>query len=67
MSDNKNTCLSANIVLYNIPKSQIETVMKSVIVASCVKTPYIIDNSPNDKWRILEKERFAHLPERRAA
>lgn len=41
--------------------------MKSVIMASCVKTPYIIDNSPNDKRRILEKERFAHLPERRAA
>lgn len=48
--------LTASIVLYNTPKSQIETVMKSVVEVSCVKTLYIIDNSPNDKWRILEKE-----------
>ena len=48
--------LTASIVLYNTPHSQINAVMKSVIESSCVKILYIIDNSLNDKWRILEKE-----------
>ena len=48
--------LTASIVLYNNPRIQIDSVMKSVIDSYCVQTLYIIDNSPNDKWRILEKE-----------
>ena len=47
--------LSASIVLFNTPRAQIEAVLKSVFDSACVKTLYIIDNSPNDKWRILEK------------
>lgn len=48
--------LTASVVLFNTPRSQIETLFKSVAESNCVKTFYIIDNSPNDKWRILEKE-----------
>ena len=48
--------LTASIVLYNTPRAQIDAVMRSVCCSSSVQTLYIIDNSPNDKWRILEKE-----------
>ena len=48
--------LTASIVLYNTPRIQIGAVMKSVVDSNCVHILYIIDNSPNDKWRILEKE-----------
>ena len=48
--------LTASIVLYNTPRAQIDAVMQSVCCSSSVQTLYIIDNSPNDKWRILEKE-----------
>ena len=48
--------LTASVVLFNTPRSQIETLFKSVAESKCVKIFYIIDNSPNDKWRILEKE-----------
>ena len=48
--------LSASVVLFNTPRKQIETLFKSVLESDCVKIFYIIDNSPNDKWRILEKE-----------
>lgn len=47
--------LTASIVLYKTPKSQIESILKSVFDSRIVKTMFIIDNSPNDKWRILEK------------
>lgn len=47
--------LTASIVLFNTPRAQIETVVKSVADSGCVEQLYIIDNSPNDKWRILEK------------
>ena len=47
--------LTASIVLFNTPRLQIESVLKSVFDSACVETLYIIDNSPNDKWRILEK------------
>lgn len=47
--------LTASIVLFNTPRAQIEAVLKSVFDSACVETLYIIDNSPNDKWRILEK------------
>lgn len=47
--------LSASIVLFNTPRVQIESVLKSVFDSACVETLYVIDNSPNDKWRILEK------------
>ena len=48
--------LTASIVLYNTPRAQIDAVMQSVCCSSSVQTLYIIDNSPNGKWRILEKE-----------
>lgn len=48
--------LSASVVLFNTPRKQIEALFKSVLESGCVKIFYIIDNSPNDKWRILEKE-----------
>lgn len=51
MSDVK---LTASIVLYNTPRSQIDMVLKSVFESGCVETLYIIDNSPSDRWRILE-------------
>ena len=47
--------LTASIVLFNTPRVQIESVLKSVFDSACVETLYVIDNSPNDKWRILEK------------
>lgn len=48
--------LTASIVLFNTPRVQVESVMKSVVDSDCVEKLYIIDNSPNDRWRILEKE-----------
>ena len=48
--------LTVSIVLFTTPRIQINTVMKSLIDSLCVHILYIIDNSPNDKWRILEKE-----------
>lgn len=48
--------LSASIVLYKTPRNQIEAVLKSVLESKCVEILYIIDNSPDDRWRILEKE-----------
>ena len=51
MSDLK---ITASIVLFNTPRTQIDTVLKSVFESGCVEILYIIDNSPSDKWRILE-------------
>ena len=48
--------LTASIVLYNTPRSQVDAVMKSVEESGCVETLYVIDNSPNDRWRILERQ-----------
>lgn len=48
--------ITASVVLYNTPKGQIETLLKSVLESSCVEKFFVIDNSPNDRWRILEKE-----------
>ena len=48
--------LVASIVLFDTPQKQIDNVLKSVFASNCVDTLYVIDNSPNDKWRILEKE-----------
>ena len=48
--------LTASVVLFNTPRSQIESLFRSVIGSKCVEVFYIIDNSPNDKWRILEEE-----------
>lgn len=46
--------ITASIVLYNTPRSQIDMVLKSVFESRCVEILYIIDNSPSDRWRILE-------------
>lgn len=51
MSDVK---ITASIVLYNTPRSQIDSVLKFVFESGCVEILYIIDNSPSDRWRILE-------------
>ena len=47
--------LTASIVLYNTPRTQIESILKSVFDSASIQILYIIDNSPNDKWRILEE------------
>ena len=49
-----NLKLTASIVLYNTPRSQIDMVLKAVFESGCVEILYIIDNSPSDRWRILE-------------
>ena len=49
-----NLKLTASIVLYNTPRSQIDMVLKSVFESGCVEILCIIDNSPSDRWRILE-------------
>ena len=48
--------LTASVVLFNTPRHQIDSLFNSVLNAGCVKTFYIIDNSPSDRWRILERE-----------
>ncbi|MCM1321650.1 MAG: glycosyltransferase [Bacteroides sp.] len=48
--------ITASVVLYNTPKSQVDALLKSVLDSACVEKFFVIDNSPNDKWRILEKE-----------
>lgn len=48
--------LTASVVLYNTPRMQIDALFSSVANSCCVKTFFVIDNSPNDKWRVLEKE-----------
>ena len=58
------TMISASIVLYNTPKFQVEAVLKSVFDSKFIDKLYIVDNSPNDWWRCLEKEssiiRYVH-------
>lgn len=48
--------ISASIVLFNTSRIQIDTLLKSVYKSNCVDRIYIIDNSPSDKHRVLEKE-----------
>lgn len=56
--------ITASIVLYNTPKFQVETVLKSVFDSKCIEKLYVIDNSPNDWWRCIEKSspiiRYVH-------
>ena len=56
--------ITASIVLYNTPKFQVETVLKSVFDSKCIEKLYVIDNSPNDWWRCIEKKspiiRYVH-------
>lgn len=47
--------LTASIVLFNTPQIQIDKVLESVFSSQCIDKLYIIDNSPNDYYRILEK------------
>lgn len=56
--------LTASIVLYNTPRHQIERVFQSLLDGACVDILYIIDNSPNDRWRILEREYEGRMPVR---
>ena len=48
--------LTASVVLYNTPRTQIYRLLQSVRNSRCVEKLYVIDNSPNDRCRILEKE-----------
>ena len=48
--------LTASVVLYNTPRAQIHALFESIVASGCVRTLYVVDNSPNDKYRILEKE-----------
>lgn len=47
--------ITASIVLYKTPKFQVETVLKSVFDSNYIEKLYVIDNSPNDWWRCIEK------------
>lgn len=55
--------LSASVVLYKTPKAQIDSLLQSVL-PSAVEKLYVIDNSPDDRWRELEskseKIRYIH-------
>lgn len=48
--------ITASIVLFNTPRSQIDAIISSVEKSKSITILYIVDNSLNDKWRILEKE-----------
>lgn len=48
--------LTASVVLYNTPRAQIHALFESVAASGCVRTLYVVDNSPSDRFRILEKE-----------
>lgn len=48
--------LTASIVLYNTLQSQLDAILKSVESSKCVSQLVVIDNSPNDKYRILENK-----------
>ena len=48
--------LTASVVLFNTARKHIAALFNSVVDSHCVDIFYVIDNSPNDKWRILEKE-----------
>lgn len=48
--------LTASIVLYNTPTSQIDAVIKSVLDSKCITVLFVIDNSPEDKLKELVKE-----------
>lgn len=55
--------ITASIVIFNTPRTQIDMFLRSVI-PSVVQKLFIIDNSPNDRWRELEnlseKIRYIH-------
>lgn len=53
--------LTASIVLYNTPRQQIEGVFNSILYGA-VDILYIVDNSPSDRWRILEREYGEKIP-----
>jgi hypothetical protein len=48
--------ITASVVLFNTPKKQVDSVLESVLKSGAVDLLYVIDNSPNDKWRIVEKK-----------
>ena len=43
--------LTASIVLFNTPQSQIDTIINAVLNSGCVKRLYVIDNSATDSNR----------------
>ena len=55
--------LTAAVVLHKTPKSQIEGLLESIL-PSAIEQFFIIDNSPDDRWRSLEKRshkiRYVH-------
>ena len=48
--------ITASVVLYNTPKTQIERLLDCVFASKCVEIFFIIDNSPNDAMRILQEK-----------
>lgn len=56
--------ITASIVLYNTPKNQVETVLQSVSNSMVIEKLYVIDQSPNDWWRIISNKysfiRYVH-------
>lgn len=48
--------LTASLVLFKTPKTQAVRILKSVLDTADVRRLYIIDNSPDDRFRILEKQ-----------
>ncbi len=47
--------VTASVVLFNTPRTQLERLFKAIFESECVKIFYIIDNSPNDAMRILQE------------
>lgn len=56
--------ITASLVLFNTPETQINGVLDSVFNSKIIDKLYIIDNSPNDWWRCLESKnkiiRYVH-------
>ena len=51
-----NAKITASVVLYKTEKRQVENLLSSIEADGAATRFFVIDNSPNDKWRILEKE-----------
>ncbi|MBO8450649.1 MAG: glycosyltransferase family 2 protein [Spirochaetes bacterium] len=49
------SAITVSLVLFHTPKTQVERILKSVLDSSGVSRFYIIDNSPDDRFRILEE------------
>ena len=48
--------ITASVVLYNTPKSQVDSLLASVAESRCVGRLWAVDNSPDDRRRTLERQ-----------